>query len=360
MKMSDTDNTQQDFYSMSDEELLNYVPEQTQSNDTAQPDNTLDEEQETSNQNDNVNVDGEVNQTQDENTAVDDTNETANTNEDIAVSDLDYKAFYERVTGKFKANGKEISVNNPDDIISLMQQGANYSKRMSELKPKTNLIKTLEQHGLNDPDKLAFAIDLVNKKPEAIAKLMRDADIDAYSFDMEQADNYQPQNPIIESNAFEDTLVYLQDNSPNYNRLINSLNTWDNQSKQVIYNHPELLNILDNSISNGMFDKVMGVIEYEQMMGRMLNQPLLQSYQEIEARLNSQANTSTQQQIQSQPQSFTDTRPSTTTETNNTNNEQKRKASTPSNTHTSDTAQPDIFSMSDAELIAYMEQHTKR
>lgn len=358
MKMSDTDNTQQDFYSMSDEELLNYVPEQTQSNDTAQPDNTLDEEQETSNQNDNVNVDGEVNQTQDENTAVDDTNETANTNEDTAVSDLDYKAFYERVTGKFKANGKEISVNNPDDIISLMQQGANYSKRMQELKPKTNLLKTLEQHGLNDPEKLAYAIDLLNKKPEAIAKLVKDAEVDLYSFDTEQADNYQPKNPIVESSVFEETLTHLQATSPNYTRLIDTVNTWDNQSKQVIFNHPELLNILDNSISNGMFDKVMNVIEYEQMMGRMLNQPLLQSYQEIEARLNTQANTS---QSQAQQQSFTDTRPNVNTETKTTdNNEQKRKASTPSSTHTNDTAQPDIFSMSDAELLAYMEQQTKR
>lgn len=358
MKMSNTDNTQQDFYSMSDEELLNYVPEQTQSTETEQPDsNENTEVQETSNQNEDVNTDGESNQTQEIETAVNETNEN-NGNEDTNVSDLNYEEFYKKVTGTFKANGKEIKVDNPDDIISLMQQGANYSKRMQELKPKTNLLKTLEQHGLNDPEKLAYAIDLLNKKPEAIAKLVKDAEVDLYSFDTEQADNYQPKNPIVESSVFEETLTHLQATSPNYTRLIDTVNTWDNQSKQVIFNHPELLNILDNSISNGMFDKVMNVIEYEQMMGRMLNQPLLQSYQEIEARLDTQANTS---QSQAQQQSFTDTRPNVNTETKTTdNNEQKRKASTPSSTHTNDTAQPDIFSMSDAELLAYMEQQTKR
>lgn len=351
--MSDTENTQQDYYSMSDEELLNYTPEQTEntSTETEQPKDT--QVQETSQDVENVNVDGNTETT--ETNEQTDTLEVGTEESVTTTEDVDYKAFFEKVTGTFKANGKEIRVENPDDIISLMQQGANYSKRMQELKPKANLVKTLEQHGLTDPEKLAFAIDLVNKKPEAIAKLVKDAELDLYSFDTEQADNYQPQNPIVESSVFEEVLQQLQTSSPNYNQLVNTISAWDNQSKQFIFENPELLNILDGEISNGMFDKVVNIIEYEQMMGRMLNQPFLHSYREIEARLNSQANTS---QPQAQQQSFVDTRPNNTPSSNNV--EQKMKTATPSNTHTGDVAQPDINSMSDAELLAYMEKHTKR
>ena len=35
---------------------------------------------------------------------------------------------------------------------------------------------------LNDADKITYLIDLYNKQPEAIAKLVKEADIDLYSF----------------------------------------------------------------------------------------------------------------------------------------------------------------------------------
>ena len=53
--------------------------------------------------------------------------------DDKPVEQTDYQAFYEKLTKPFKANGREIQVQNADDMIALMQQGANYSKRWHSL-----------------------------------------------------------------------------------------------------------------------------------------------------------------------------------------------------------------------------------
>ena len=39
------------------------------------------------------------------------------------------------LTKPFKANGREIQITKPEDMISLMQKGLNYVKNMTELKP---------------------------------------------------------------------------------------------------------------------------------------------------------------------------------------------------------------------------------
>lgn len=106
---------------------------------------------------------------------------------------VNHQEFYNTLTKPFKANGREFQVTNPNDMIALMQKGLNYSKKMEEIKPNLNLIKTLEQYGLTDESKLSYLIDLHNKKPEAIAKLIKDSEIDLYEFDTEQAEQYVPQ-----------------------------------------------------------------------------------------------------------------------------------------------------------------------
>ena len=58
---------------------------------------------------------------------------------------VDYAAFYNEITKPFRANGKELRVTNPADVISLMQQGANYAKKMAAIKPIQRIGKLLEE-----------------------------------------------------------------------------------------------------------------------------------------------------------------------------------------------------------------------
>lgn len=262
-------------------------------------------------------------------------------------SDVDYQGFYAELTKPFKANGREISVKDPKDIITLMQQGANYSKKMEELKPKKAVLKTLEQHGLIDNDKISFLIDLHNKDHKAIAKLVKDSGIDLYAFDTEQANEYQPQQVIKPENQLQEVLDELYADEGFRNVLGNITDSWDIQSREVISNNPHLLKIIHEHHQAGIYDKVMGYVEYEKMLGR-LNRPTIEAYIEAERVLN----------IGNQPiapQPFTAPRP--TQERQPTADNSKKKASLPNGGASSGTTTIDIAKMSDVELVQYLKEH---
>lgn len=277
---------------------------------------------------------------------------------------VNHQEFYNTLTKPFKANGREFQVTNPNDMIALMQKGLNYSKKMEEIKPNLNLIKTLEQYGLTDESKLSYLIDLHNKKPEAIAKLIKDSEIDLYEFDTEQAEQYIPQNKVVHKSQLEEVISEVVEANPEFNSVLNSIYTdWDNQSKQAVINNPNILRLLSEQQTNGIYDKIMNIMEYEKAVGRLDGVAYLQAYGEIEDRLlggSTEGQASQQsQQSQQQAQAFTAPRPNQTNNSSNTS-EQKRKVASPStNTTKPSTEVIDPLKMSDEELIAYMDKLNK-
>lgn len=277
---------------------------------------------------------------------------------------VNHQEFYNTLTKPFKANGREFQVTNPNDMIALMQKGLNYSKKMEGIKPNLNLIKTLEQYGLTDESKLSYLIDLHNKKPEAIAKLIKDSEIDLYEFDTEQAEQYVPQNKVVHKSQLEEVISEVVEANPEFNSVLNSIYTdWDNQSKQAVINNPNILRLLSEQQTNGIYDKIMNIMEYEKAVGRLDGVAYLQAYGEIEDRLlggSTEGQASQQsQQSQQQAQAFTAPRPNQTNNSSNTS-EQKRKVASPStNTTKPSTEVIDPLKMSDEELIAYMDKLNK-
>lgn len=160
---------------MSDEEVL-AMSEPPEVADTSEPSNPEAEE---------VNAAGEGEQSEPEQAAevndeADGDNEENPSNEVPQESEddsgttteeggIDYKAVYEKLLKTpFKADGREISINTPDEAIALMQKGVSYSKKMASLKPNLKIIKMLEKNGLLDEGKLSFYIDLEKKNPQAM------------------------------------------------------------------------------------------------------------------------------------------------------------------------------------------------
>ena len=108
------------------------------------------------------------------------TETTTETQSDNIKEELTAEQFREILTRPFKASGREVSFNDPDDIVRLMQQGFDYQKKMAGLKPQKRIIKTLEQHGLLDESKLNQLIELSQGKPEAVAQFLKDHNIDTF------------------------------------------------------------------------------------------------------------------------------------------------------------------------------------
>lgn len=203
----------------------------------------------------------------------------------------DYKAFHDSIVGKaFKANGREITITNPEDVISLMQMGANYHEKMAALKPSRRILKMLEQSELVDEDKLGFLIDLHNKNPQAIAKLVQESGIDLMDFDVEQGAGYKSQHQAPEEFeiTLEDTIQELK-HSEGFRDVFQHVTTkWDLESQNTLASNPGLLRILDAQKNSGVFDKIVNEISRERMLGRLVGVSDIQAYSAIEAQLQAQ------------------------------------------------------------------------
>lgn len=379
-----TDTTTIDFDNLSDDELRNLdlaelhdsmmadTAEEVEATLTTPSDaqntsDTADDDQQEADADGNAQADTDedgdvINQTQSDDAPSDgeqSTEQTVETDEQSAenkqAESVDYKAFYDSLTKPFKANGKEIHVTSPEDMIALMQQGANYSKKMAQLKPNLNAVRLLEQHGLMDKEKLGYLIDLHDKKPEAIAKLIKDADIDLYSFDTEQAEGYTPKQ-VNEPTEIESVLNELYDTSEKFGEVVKDISAnWDEKSKETLNQNPELLYALAQQAENGMYEQIINALEYERMLGRMVHTPNLEAYAAIEARI-----LAANQVQQDTPKQFTAPRPAqsdaqTITQASQVN-DKKRKAMTPKSAGNSQVNDFDPLKMSDAEFLKFYEQ----
>lgn len=111
--------------------------------------------------------------------------------------------FQKFLTSPFRANNADVQVDDPKDIRRLMQMGMNYQKKLGKIRPHLGALKSLEQNGLLDSDKLSFAIDLMNHKPEAIAQLIKESGVDTYSLPDVEATPYQAPNHIMDAKSVE-------------------------------------------------------------------------------------------------------------------------------------------------------------
>lgn len=187
------------------------------------------------------------------------------TNQDTTVA----TDFYNKVTAKFNASGKEFQVDNADDVISLMQKGIDYNIKMSTLKPALKMVKALEAHGITQED-LGLLIDIHNRKPEAIASLVKQADIDLYSVDEESVDRYAPTDAQITDEEYEfQNVISSISASPRYADVMQFVANSTVADKQEVYSQPQILKSLVEHAHLGIFDKVMAEVDRLQLLGRL-------------------------------------------------------------------------------------------
>ena len=202
-------------------------------------------------------------------------------------AELDYKAEYEKLMAPFKANGKEITTENIDEVIKLKQMGANYTKKMVELKPHLKVIKMLEKNKLLDDGQLNYLIDLSNKDPKAIAKLIKDSGIDPLTIDQEEEIDYIPSDHTVKEKEYllDEALAQIE-STPTANKTLDIVgNQWDKASSDEIAANPKLLIGINEQMSNGIYDKIAKEMDKQQMFGGLENLTSLQAYREVGRKL---------------------------------------------------------------------------
>ena len=276
--------------------------------------------------------------------------------EAVKTVDVNYEEFFKTITKPFKANGKDFQVLDPNDAISLMQKGTDYVKKMTEIKPLRRIGKLLEENKLSEDD-LAYLIDLKNKKPEAIAKLLKDSEVDLYGFDVEQGKDYAPVAPVVNEvdDALQSTLDDLQANSASFSQTIAVVGQqWDVASRETVAQHPQLLRVLDAQVANGTFAKIDSVMQYERALGRLDGMTDIQAYAEIERRLQA-----AQPQTPSTVQAPVVIPPAPVPQANAQRQklaEQRRQAAPPRQTKVESKPTTNLPAMSDEEFLKHLNQ----
>ncbi len=254
--------------------------------------------------------------------------------------EVDYKSIYEQVFKPFKANGKEITPKSVEDIISLMQMGANYTKKMQLMAPMKKVVQSLDNAKI-DEQELNFLIDVSKGDKEAIKQLLIKHKIDPLEIDLDGDNTYSPRNNIAsdEDVEFNDTLMDIHDSLPRIQEILN--NTWDDNSKKAILKDPRLMRALHEEVQMGRFDEVQKRLEAEKTFGRYKGVSDVDAYIDLVSKME-------------QERMKTKTQPETPTRTEPTKKIPDKSKAAPTKGKTSKSSSSltakDLLSMSDDEF----------
>lgn len=275
--------------------------------------------------------------------AVDDKLKDQNTDKEptkVDNQEVDYKSIYEQVFKPFKANGKEITPKSVEDIISLMQMGANYTKKMQLMAPMKKVVQSLDNAKI-DEQELNFLIDVSKGDKEAIKQLLIKHKIDPLEIDLDGDNTYSPRNNIAsdEDVEFNDTLMDIHDSLPRIQEILN--NTWDDNSKKAILKDPRLMRALHEEVQMGRFDEVQKRLEAEKTFGRYKGISDVNAYIDLVSKME-------------QERMKTKTQPETPTKTESTKKIPDKSKAAPTKGKTSKSSSSltakDLLSMSDDEF----------
>ena len=203
----------------------------------------------------------------------------------------EYEAFYKQIMAPFKANGKLIQLQSVDEVIALMQMGANYTKKMQAIQTHKKYLMMLENNGLLDEQKLSFLIDLDKKNPEAIKKYLKDANIDPIDVDTSGEVNYKSgSHAVTDQEAALDSAIKELNSMPGGKETLQSIHaSWDSASKKVLWDNPDLLTVIHSQRENGIYAHICAEMERRKTIGQIsLNTPFLQAYKTIGDELSAQ------------------------------------------------------------------------
>lgn len=199
--------------------------------------------------------------------------------------------FFQKVMAPLKAGGKTIQLKSPEEALELIKKGVDYTRKTQELAGDRKYLAMLDKHQLKDEATLSFLIDLANKKPEAIRKLVADAGIDPLDLDTATPVNYLPSNHSVSDRelVFKETLTDIN-SVPEGQELVQKVfSSWDQASQGHFWNAPDALTVLLKQKQTGIFDIVDAEVERRMLLGTApAGLPRIEVYRQVGAELGSQ------------------------------------------------------------------------
>lgn len=196
--------------------------------------------------------------------------EEAESKEEVEDKTEDQKAveFFKAITSPIKANGKEIKIDTAEEAIKLIQMGANYNSKMTQLKPARQILKTLEQNKMLDEESIGLAVDLLSGNKEALLRLMKDKGINPLELDTDAESSYKPSTKIASEQSvdFDDVIESIKD-STYYDSTVQTIQAWDKKSQTLIAQDPRLISQLNAQMENGVYKQINTDLDKRRAMG---------------------------------------------------------------------------------------------
>lgn len=195
----------------------------------------------------------------------------------------DYKADLEKIMAPFTANGRQIQLQSPEEVVKLMQMGANYTRKMQELAPYRRAAAMLQNNKLLDENELSFLIDLRNGDKAAIQKLMKDRGIDPRDIDVDSDPTYQGGNHRVSDSQvdFQSTVDELRTLDRGQETIGEALK-WDQASIDAVGQDPAILRAIHDQRVSGVYDIISAEVERRKVLGQISAQtPFLHAYKAV-------------------------------------------------------------------------------
>lgn len=204
-------------------------------------------------------------------------------NQEPSNEEIDYKGFYDTVMAPIKANGHTIQLKSQDEVVKLIQQGANYTKKMQELAPYRKAALMLKDNDLLDENKLSFLIDLQKGDSAAVSKFLKDNNIDPLDIDTDKANEYKPGTHLVSDGyiKFKDAYENLCSTEQG-SATAKMFDSYDEQSQHKLIERPELMQMLHEQVQAGFYQTVCDEITRQKMLGIIpANMSFLDAYERV-------------------------------------------------------------------------------
>lgn len=343
------ENTEEGNPSVDEPEVIEDTVEDTELDSTTETETDLDEEG-----TDTVENEDEVLEPASQDTGnedeVNDEGDTEGENQETA-DEVDYKAFYEKVTSEYKANGKIMpGIKSPDDLVTALQMASNYAQKTAALKPSLKRVKMLKD--VTD-EELNEMLDFRARNPEVIKKALKDANLDPLDIDIDEDLDYVPTDHTIPDAQieFEEVIGSIED-TPEFETTSKVVSEqWDEASRQAMFENPQLIVGLNQEVAMGRFEKVSAMMDQARLLGKDQGLNDLALYQAIVTDLAQQETATVQT-----------TKPEATPEVQTENpalNEKRKQAGVRQKTKANAVKEYDPTKLSDAEFMELMESGAK-
>jgi len=251
--VSDSDtSSQEDSVEDDDEDELENLQEESESN-TDTDDNQDSVE-------DNLDTESEQNSDEDEGQE-----ELSDDPDEDAESDSDDKDTEtpEATKRKFTADGKEYEFTEQemlDQFEVVFGQAVNFTQKTQKMAPFRKMISALESEDIS-AEQLNVAIDALKGNKQALQTLMKDNNIDAYDIndgEDSEKDSYTPTDYGKNDTQLDiEEVIGKISSDTEYPVTVNVIDEqWDDNSRKVIRNNPNIISGLHNDIKSGVYDKV--------------------------------------------------------------------------------------------------------